>query len=574
MGVYYQIWRYGGIQAYIRILIADGIAFVANYAFVRLAHFEHISLPWLLSISAINLIGALSMRMTYRYAYKCATNDTFIGRLLLRAMKIFAGPDVVERKQSFNTGKKVAIIGAGRVGITLAEELTNNPMSNYSPVCFIDIDSSKTGREIHDIPVIVENDATISRLKDYEVSEVIVAVSNLTDEQRMGIYSKYKDAGFKLKVYDVPTVHTATGKRQLREFDVEELLFRKPVIVKNEKTAEYYKGKKILITGGGGSIGSEIVRQLMTFDPAKVVILDVYENGAYEVQQDIRVTSGKQVDIEIMSICNRDGMYQVFAELRPDIVIMAAAHKHVPLMERNVVEAIHNNIFGTLNTVELAVKYEAERVIMVSTDKAVNPTNVMGATKRFCEMIVGAYSKLYDEGKIKTTFSSTRFGNVLGSAGSVIPLFKKQIANGGPITITHKDIIRYFMTIPEASSLVLESGAMARNGELFVLDMGQPVKIYDLAVNMIQLAGFTPDVDIKIEETGLRPGEKLYEELLIKGDNLTKTDNKLIFIESDSEHTIEKVSRDLGLLSKAVATGDNAEARKVLHEVVPTYVER
>ncbi|MBQ7930753.1 MAG: polysaccharide biosynthesis protein [Clostridia bacterium] len=359
------------------------------------------------------------------------------------------------------------------------------------------------------------------------------------------------------------------GKRHLREFDIEELLFRQPVEFHDEKTNTYYKDKVVLITGGGGSIGSELCRQIARMQPKKLVILDVYENGAYDVQQELRIAyAGKlNLQVEIVSVCDRKGLDVIIDKYRPEIVIHAAAHKHVPLMEHNVCEAVKNNVFGTLNTVELCEKYGVSRFMMVSTDKAVNPTNVMGATKRMCEMIVQGYSR-----SSKTTvYTATRFGNVLGSAGSVIPLFKKQIMNGGPVTITDKRIIRYFMTIPEASQLVLQSGAMAKNGELFVLDMGKPVKILELAENMIRLSGFEPYKDIDIIETGLRPGEKLYEELLIKTEELDKTENELIFIERDEALTLAELHEKLSMLRTAVETEDDETAKMALMEAVPTY---
>lgn len=299
--------------------------------------------------------------------------------------------------------------------------------------------------------------------------------------------------------------------------------------------------------------------------PKQIIILDIYENGAYDVQQELKIVYGDKLnlEIEICSITHRKALEKVFKKYRPQIVINAAAHKHVPLMEKNCIEAIYNNIFGTENLVDLCEKYEAERFMMVSTDKAVNPTNVMGATKRFCEMIVQSAST---HGKVK--YSATRFGNVLGSAGSVIPLFKRQIANGGPVTVTDKRIIRYFMTIPEASQLVLQSGAMAKNGELFVLDMGQPVKILDLAENLIQLSGVQ---GIKIVETGLRPGEKLYEELLVKTEELDKTPNKMIFIERDTALSKEEISERMEILRKACDMGDDLMAKEALRKAVPTY---
>ena len=378
------------------------------------------------------------------------------------------------------------------------------------------------------------------------------------------LYEYYKNAGYKLKVYDYPTVYAAGGKRHLREFDIEELLFRKPLVVSDEHTNEYYKGKVVLITGGG-SIGSELCRQLAKMQPKQIVILDIYENGAYDVQQELKIAYGNTLNLQIenCSITHKKALERVFAKYHPQIVINAAAHKHVPLMEHNCIEAIYNNVFGTQNLVELCEKYEAERFMMVSTDKAVNPTNVMGATKRMCEMIVQSAST---HGKVK--YSATRFGNVLGSAGSVIPLFKRQIANGGPVTVTDKRIIRYFMTIPEASQLVLQSGAIANNGELFVLDIGQPVKIMDLAENMIRLSGVQ---GIEIVETGLRPGEKLYEELLVKTEELDKTSNSMIFIERDSALSPEEINTRLNMLREVCETGDDSQAREVLRKAVPTF---
>ena len=385
------------------------------------------------------------------------------------------------------------------------------------------------------------------------------------DEQKKLLYERYKAAGYKIKVYDFPTMQSAGGRRHLREFDIEELLFRKPVVVNDERTRSYYHDKVILITGGGGSIGSELCRQLAKMEPRQLILLDIYENGVYDVQQELRIAYAGALDVqvEILSVTNKLSLEKVFQTYRPQIVIHAAAHKHVPLMEHNCVEAVWNNVFGTAHVIELCEQYEAERFMMVSTDKAVNPTNVMGATKRMCEILVQCASTY---GKVK--YSATRFGNVLGSAGSVIPLFKKQIANGGPVTITDKRIIRYFMTIPEASQLVLASGAMAKNGELFVLDMGQPVRILDLAENMIRLSGVH---GVEIVETGLRPGEKLYEELLIKTENLDKTDNSLIFIERDLPHTKEEIDEKLQILHRACATEDDDIVRAALHQVVPTF---
>lgn len=492
--VYGQIWRYGGIQCYIRLLYTDAIAFFVYLILELVLPVEKITFARMLCLISINLLGALALRMMYRYAYKCSNQETKQGRFLASLLYTFGR---VKKGNDKEVQKiKIAIIGAGRVGVSFAEDLLNSDEAAYIPRCFIDINKNKVGREIQGLPVWSEDEATFRKLNEYEVQEIVFAIPSMDAEKKKTLYEYYKNAGYKLKVYDYPTVYAAGGKRHLREFDIEELLFRKPLVVSDEHTNEYYKGKVVLITGGGGSIGSELCRQLAKMQPKQIVILDIYENGAYDVQQELKIAYGNTLNlqIEICSITHKKALERVFAKYHPQIVINAAAHKHVPLMEHNCIEAIYNNVFGTQNLVELCEKYEAERFMMVSTDKAVNPTNVMGATKRMCEMIVQSAST---HGKVK--YSATRFGNVLGSAGSVIPLFKRQIANGGPVTVTDKRIIRYFMTIPEASQLVLQSGAMANNGELFVLDMGQPVKIMDLAENMIRLSGVQ---GIEIVETG------------------------------------------------------------------------
>ena len=515
--IYGQIWRYGGIQCYMRLVCTDCVAFLIYVILEFVLPVAHISFPRLLVLSTVNTMGALIMRMSYRYAYKCINLETFSGKILAALLKIFAGIEVGETRDDQKI--KVAIIGAGNVGVTLAGELLANKMASYVPKCFVDIDKSKGGREIQGLPVLSENEATFQKLKKYGIQEI----------------------------------------------DIEELLFRAPRKLTNEKTDAYYNDKVILVTGGGGSIGSELCRQIVKMGPKKLIILDVYENGAYDLQQELRIAYGNEpgISVEIASITDSKAMERVFSKYHPQIVINAAAHKHVPLMENNCIEAINNNVFGTAVVVEMCEKYGAERFMMVSTDKAVNPTNVMGATKRMCEMIVQSASI---NGKVK--YSATRFGNVLGSAGSVIPLFKRQIQNGGPITLTDKRIIRYFMTIPEASQLVLESGVIAHNGELLVLDMGKPIKILDLAENMIHLSGAN---NIKIVETGLRPGEKLYEELLVKTEELDKTENDLIFREKDKPLPTEAIREKLRMLKDVCENGDDEQAREMLRKVVPTF---
>lgn len=561
--IYGQIWRYGGIQGYIRLIFSDAIAFILLIIVQTTLPIERISFDRALSLVCVNLLGAISIRMIYRYAYLYSNNETSKGKFLSKLLYRFSGLTTGTDKEVQKI--KIAIIGAGRVGASFAEELVNDEKAVYVPRCFIDIDKTKVGREVNGIPVWYADEATLDKLKQYEVQEIVFAIPNMDVNKKKCLYEHYKNAGYKVKVYDYPTLYTAGSKRNLREFDIEELLFRKPLAVTNEQTYAYYKDKVILITGGGGSIGSELCRQLAKMSPKQIIILDIYENGAYDVQQELKIAYGNAINlqIEICSITHKKALEKVFKQYHPQIIINAAAHKHVPLMEHNCVEAIYNNVFGTKNLIELCEKYNAQRFMMVSTDKAVNPTNVMGATKRMCEMMVQSAS-MY--GNVK--YSATRFGNVLGSAGSVIPLFKRQIAKGGPVTLTDKRIIRYFMTIPEASQLVLQSGAMANNGELFVLDMGQPVKILDLAENMIKLSGAH---DIEIIETGLRPGEKLFEELLIKSDTLTKTDNDLIFIEKDTSLSKEEINEKLQVLKKAIENEDDNDAREALRSVVPTF---
>lgn len=568
--VYDQVWRYGGIQSYIRLLVADTCATVLYSVLQTVLPIGHISPLQSLSVNSTCLLICLAMRMVYRYAYKCCRKDSVLGKILGPLIRAFAGEGFDLGTERQNNKIRVAIVGAGRVGVSLAEELMNSVTAAYAPKLFIDINEEKVGRQIYNVPIIGEKDVTRAVLDRYGVQEIIFALPSMSSEERRELYNQYQVFGRKIKIYDYPVMQqVGEGRRHLREFDIEELVFRKPIVVTDEKTSAFYRDKVVLITGGGGSIGSELCRQIAKMQPRQLVILDVYENGAYDIQQELKIAYGDRLDlrVEILSICNRNALERIFATYRPDVVLHAAAHKHVPLMEHNCCEAIENNVFGTLNAVELSEKYGVGRFMMVSTDKAVNPTNVMGATKRMCEMIVQSHSR----SSTNTTFSATRFGNVLGSAGSVIPLFRRQIMNGGPITVTDKRIIRYFMTIPEASQLVLQSGAIAKNGELFVLDMGKPVKILDLAENMVRLSGFEPYRDIDIIETGLRPGEKLYEELLVKTEELDKTENSLIFIERDDPISPEALANKLAILRAAVVSESNEKAKQALHEVIPTF---
>lgn len=563
--IYRQIWRYGGIQCYIKLLSADVIAFFLYLIIERILPIEHITFVKLLAFCSINTLGALSIRMVYRYAYKCGSQDNTVGSALRLMLKVFSGGTVMTEPDPDSQKIKIAIIGAGSVGVGLAEDLLGNNKAQYVARCFIDSDPAKIGRDIHGISVMSEDEATLEELRRHHIQEVVFAVPNMDRNRKLELYDYYRKAGFKIKVFDYPSMDIPGKKRQLREFDIEDLLMRQQKELIDDKTRKYYKDKTILITGGGGSIGSELCRQLAKMEPKRLIVLDIYENCAYDLQQGLKFVYKDKLDIrvEIASIKDKKALGRVFREYHPDICINAAAHKHVPLMEKNCVEAVENNVFGTLNVIQCCEEYDCKRFMMVSTDKAVNPTNVMGATKRMCEMIMQAYST---KGTVKC--SATRFGNVLGSAGSVIPLFKRQIAAGGPITLTDKRIIRYFMTIPEASQLVLTSGAMAENGELFVLDMGKPVKILDLAQNMINMSGMH---DIEIIETGLRPGEKLYEELLVKTEKLEKTDNDMIFIEREEAITMDDLNKKLSTLRTACNTDDDNNVKEVMKVVVPTF---
>ncbi|MCR5786103.1 MAG: polysaccharide biosynthesis protein [Acholeplasmatales bacterium] len=480
-----------------------------------------------------------------------------------------------KRKERETASKQIPtiIIGAGSAGAMVLNEIGVKPEYGFKIVGFVDDSKDKIGQVINNVKVYGPISEINEIIDKVNAKKVIIAIPSVGFAKLKEITNliDYKKVEVLILPDKAKLLHNDITST-IRKVEIADLLGRHEISLNNEAVTNFYKGKVVLVTGGGGSIGSELCRQIAKMQPKKLVILDIYENCAYEIQQELKFKYKNDLDlqVEIVSITNRPAMERVFAAHKPNIVVMAAAHKHVPLMEYNVIEAVENNVFGTLNTVEMAEKYGADRVHMVSTDKAVNPTSIMGATKRICEMIVQAHSTI----KQHTTFSITRFGNVLGSAGSVIPLFKRQIEAGGPITLTDYRIIRYFMTIPEASQLVLTSSSMAKNGELFVLDMGQPVKIYDLALNMIKLSGLEYKRDIDIIETGLRPGEKLYEELLVKTEELDKTDNELIFIERDKPLSLEDIASKLEKLSKGIKEGNDAKMKDIIKSVVPTFIEK
>jgi len=571
--VYRQIWRYAGSTEYIRLAAAD---FCAGWLYYALTEFLlptriRVSFVREISLVALSLLMALGIRFVYKFLREFVTRP-WDGRGSMKSLRIFlrkrvCGEDPV-REELERARTDIAIVGAGTVGVMLAEELENNPNSRYRPRCFIDNNPEKIGREVVGIPVIPERMEALETLRAYAVEEVVFAMPGMPSGRKMELYERYARAGYKVKIYDYPLERASEdGRRQLREFGIDELLFRKPVELADERTKSFYQGKTALVTGGGGSIGSELCRQIARLKPARLVILDIYENNAYDVEQELRLAYGAKLDlaVEIASVRDAGRIDEILGRYRPEIVFHAAAHKHVPLMEHCAGEAVKNNVFGTLNVATAAERHGVSKFILVSTDKAVNPTNVMGATKRLCEMIVQSRAGG------ATSFSVTRFGNVLGSNGSVIPLFKRQIASGGPVTITDKRIIRYFMTIPEAAQLVLQSGAMAQSGELYVLDMGTPVRILDLAENMIRLTGLQPYKDVDIVEIGLRPGEKLYEELLIRPERVEKTSSDRIFIERDAPLSRAEIGRRLAQLRRALESGGNEAIRGALIKAVPTY---
>ena len=554
-GVYRNVWRYANIETYLTIMVSDFISNLILMLIGRVWFAVNLGIGVHMIVAMAILLVTLLSRYCYQllYAYRSKNADkTIEGNSINQIYKV-----------------EVAIVGAGNVGATLADEFFRNPRSRYVPVCFIDTDPEKIGQTVNGVPIYSEDDSTANLLKRMKVQEVIIALPDLTVERKQRLYERYRRTGCSVKIYDYPsgTEEKSTAKRTLRDFRIEDLLFRDPIEVENPETKAFYAGKTVLVTGGGGSIGSELCRQIAALQPKKLVILDIYENNAYDVQQELIRKYGDKLNLEVIIASVRDveRLEHIFRDLRPEVVFHAAAHKHVPLMEHSGVEALKNNVLGTYNVAEMSEKYGVEKFLLISTDKAVNPTNVMGASKRLCEMVIQCRENS------KTEFTAVRFGNVLGSNGSVIPLFKRQIEAGGPVTLTDKRIIRYFMTIPEAVQLVMVTCAMAHNGELFVLDMGKPVKILDLAENMIRLSGFTPYKDIDIVEIGLRPGEKLYEELLMKTEELDKTSNDMIFIERDKGLPREEVERKLDLVRQAIETEEQSAVLEVIRKTVPTY---
>lgn len=550
--LYDKMWRYADIEDFFYAGIAS---LTANLVFM----------------SFTMIIGTDENRLNYGARIYIimsllSTFLTFIFRLVYRLNKI------IERKNTRNKNRRrLLIVGGGEGAATVLSELAKSPENEYVPICLVDDDPEKIGRRIggvkiegstYDIPEICERE-------DIEVILFTISQINLADKKRiLDICAKTH-----LEVKIIPNVYGlikdgASVTSKIRQVEVEDLLGREPIVFDTEKYGAYITGQTVLVTGGGGSIGSELCRQIAKLSPKKLIILDIYENNAYEIQQElIRQYHEKlNLDTQIASVRDKRKLDYLFSQNKIDVIFHAAAHKHVPLMETTPEEAVKNNVFGTLNLVLLADKYHVKKFVQISTDKAVNPTNIMGATKRICEMIVQTMDK-----QSETKFVAVRFGNVLGSNGSVIPLFKEQIQEGGPVTVTHPDIIRFFMTIPEAVSLVLTAGGLAKGGEIFILDMGEPVKILTLAENLIRLSGFKPYEDIPIEFTGLRPGEKLYEEILLNEEGMKKTANKKIFIGKPIELDTEKFHEKLIELKKVALKNDKDGIDKLIAEIVPTF---
>ena len=467
-------------------------------------------------------------------------------------------------------GKNTLIIGAGESAEIIYSYLKKSNPNNYKISGFVDDDEEKINSKLFKLPVY----GPINNLKTFvdanDIKAVIIAIPSLLNEKRREILNICSELDIEIKT--LPTlsdIEEGASVSSMRSIDINDLLMRNSIRFDIDSVSKYIKDKVVMVTGGGGSIGSELVRQVIKFEPKSVIIVDIYENNAYDIQMELIRKYKDSIDlhIEIASVRDMEKMDKIFSLYNPDVIFHAAAHKHVPLMETNPEEAVKNNIFGTFNTAKLALKYNCDKFILISTDKAVNPTNVMGATKRVCELIVqymGATSE-------KTKFAAVRFGNVLGSNGSVIPVFKAQIENGGPVTVTHPDIIRYFMTIPEAANLVLQAGSLANDGEVFILDMGEPVKIYDLAKKLISLYGYVPEKDIEIRFTGLRPGEKLYEELLLAEEGITETNEKKIFVGKLADFDHDEFLASLDEIKKAADHNDKTAILDILKKIVPNF---
>ncbi|EHK2441383.1 polysaccharide biosynthesis protein [Clostridium perfringens] len=542
--LYKNIWHMAGISECIRCLIASLISSILVILYKFIFNMD-VTIVFLINSSILICMFSLLTRMSIR-----------IFRKIYFPYKLEA-----------NLRKNVLIVGAGHCGRIVIDEMNKN--NKFNPIGIVDDDLNKKGTFLNGVKVLGNRDDIEKICERIKVDIILIAISNLSSNDKDEIIKRCENTKIKVKI--IPSIYDLIDGNvkltNIRDIDLRDLLGRDETRLDKEEVNNYIKEKVVIVTGGGGSIGSELCRQIAVFNPKKLIILDIYENYAYELENELK-RNFKNLDLEVIiaSIRDKSRLKKIFDKYKPDLIFHAAAHKHVPLMENNPEEAIKNNVLGTLNVAECADEFNLEKFVFISTDKAVNPTNIMGATKRIGEMIIQAMNEVS-----KTDFVAVRFGNVLGSNGSVIPLFIEQIKNGGPVTLTHKDITRYFMLIPEAAQLVLQAGAYAKGGEIFVLDMGKPVKIYDLTEKLIRLSGFEPNKDIQIKIVGLRPGEKLYEELLLSEEELKKTKNEKIFILSPFKFDIKEIKKKIGELLNVALNEDKKAIKEKLKEIVKNY---
>ena len=546
--LYNNLWEYASVDEVIQIVLAVVLSTLVGAVFL-----------WIIDVR-------LPIRV---FVVSCFLLIFFMGGIRFVFRIVHQKKRVLVSTQRECDRLRTLVVGAGETGsLAIGRMASKDPLMAGIPVVATDDDPSKRGLRVHGVKVGGTTDDIVELVDRYDIKQIVVAIPSSTPEERKRIYGECTKTDCKLRT--LPNVRELSldeiGDVRLRDVDVADLLGREEIVLNTRAVSGYIAGECVLVTGGGGSIGSELSRQLCKVAPVRIVIFDIYENDAYMLRQEL-LSEYDDIDvaIEIGSVCDQSRVNEIFEKYRPGAVFHAAAHKHVPLMEQCPREALHNNVFGTLNVVKAADAYGAARFIFISTDKAVNPTSVMGATKRMGEMVMQYYARTS-----KTIFSAVRFGNVLGSSGSVIPVFQRQIAAGGPVTVTHPEIERFFMTIPEASRLVIQAGGMAHGGEIFILDMGEPVKIVELAKGLIQLQGLVPDVDVKITFTGLREGEKMYEELLMDEESTLPTDNKSIMISTGQGISYDEVAAKLDELEVAIGKTD-LEAIRILEEAVPTY---
>lgn len=543
--MYKSIWRYASIEELMNIVFSS---IISNLAILIYTY----------------LIGSNLSRGVYIIAI--LLDMMFIGgiRFYYRSVRT-----LIDKFQKRNNKKRIMIIGAGEAGASVIKEYKNHPQLNSKPVAIIDDDQYKSGKVIMGVPIVGRRDDILNQAEKLKIDEIILSIPSASKKDISDIVEICKESKAKLKI--LPSVYELIDEevtiKNIRDVQIEDLLGRDEIKTDINEISMYIQDKVAVVTGGGGSIGSELCRQVANIKPKKLIIIDIYENSTYDIQNELlRRNKELKLKVYIASILDRDMIFELFNRERPDVVFHAAAHKHVPLMEDSPKESINNNVFGTLNLVQAADEFGVNKFVMISTDKAVNPTNIMGASKRLCEMIIQSVDTVS-----QTDFVAVRFGNVLGSNGSVIPLFRKQIEEGGPVTVTHKDVIRYFMTIPEAVSLVIQAGAMAEGGEIFILDMGKPVKILDLAIDLITLSGFEPYTDIPIEITGLRPGEKLYEELFLDEENITATKHDKIYVAKPTFTDYQLLLKLLEEAKRIIKEGTDEDVKNYIQSIVPNY---